>query len=43
MGELGRGALVERDELVDRGGEQKLGLTDLRTAHEGFFPALMNA
>ena len=30
-------------DLVDRGGEQKVSITDLRTAHEGFFPALMQA
>jgi phosphoribosylformylglycinamidine synthase len=28
-------------DLVGRGGEQRVTLTDLRAAHEGFFPALM--
>ncbi|MCF2515668.1 phosphoribosylformylglycinamidine synthase subunit PurL [Sphingomonas sp. G124] len=28
-------------DLVDRGGRQSLSLADLRSAHEGFFPALM--
>ncbi|GAA3996080.1 phosphoribosylformylglycinamidine synthase subunit PurL [Sphingomonas humi] len=30
-------------DLVNRGGEQRVSLADLRTAHEGFFPALMKA
>lgn len=30
-------------DLVDRGGQQSLALADLRSAHEGFFPALMGA
>jgi phosphoribosylformylglycinamidine synthase II len=30
-------------DLVERGGEQSLTLTDLRAAHEGFFPELMGA
>ncbi len=28
-------------DLVGRGGQQSVGLADLRAAHEGFFPALM--
>jgi hypothetical protein len=28
-------------DLIDRGGRQSLSLADLRSAHEGFFPALM--
>jgi phosphoribosylformylglycinamidine synthase len=28
-------------DLVDRGGPQSVGLSDLRAAHEGFFPKLM--
>jgi phosphoribosylformylglycinamidine synthase len=28
-------------DLVERGGEQRVTLADLRAAHEGFFPALM--
>src|SRR5215207_6491354 len=30
-------------DLVDRGGPQKVSLSDLRAAHEGFFPKLMGA
>jgi phosphoribosylformylglycinamidine synthase len=30
-------------DLVDRGGEQRVTIADLRKAHEGFFPALMEA
>jgi phosphoribosylformylglycinamidine synthase len=30
-------------DLVDRGGEQKVGLADLRAAHEAFLPTLMQA
>ncbi|WP_426265608.1 phosphoribosylformylglycinamidine synthase subunit PurL [Sphingomonas sp. LHG3443-2] len=30
-------------DLVDRGGEQRVSLAELRSAHEGFFPALMEA
>ncbi|GAA4028391.1 phosphoribosylformylglycinamidine synthase subunit PurL [Sphingomonas rosea] len=30
-------------DLVDRGGEQRVGLADLRTAHEAFLPTLMQA
>ena len=30
-------------DLVDRGGEQRVSLADLRAAHEGFFPQLMGA
>ena len=29
-------------DLVGRGGEQSVSLTDLRAAHEGFLPALMS-
>ena len=29
-------------DLIERGGPQSLALADLRTAHEGFFPALMD-
>ncbi len=30
-------------DLIDRGGPQSVSLTDLRTAYEGFFPALMDS
>jgi phosphoribosylformylglycinamidine synthase subunit PurL len=30
-------------DLVDRGGPQSIALSDLRSAHEGFFPKLMGA
>ena len=30
-------------DLLDRGGEQRIALADLRAAHEGFLPALMGA
>jgi phosphoribosylformylglycinamidine (FGAM) synthase-like enzyme len=30
-------------DLVDRGGRQSVSLSDLRAAHEGFFPRLMGA
>ncbi|UUR07739.1 phosphoribosylformylglycinamidine synthase subunit PurL [Sphingomonas glaciei] len=41
VGTTGGDAIVF--DLIDRGGEQRLVLADLRTAHEGFFPALMDA
>jgi phosphoribosylformylglycinamidine synthase len=41
IGTTGGDALVF--DLVDRGGEQSVSLTDLRAAHEGFFPKLMGA
>jgi phosphoribosylformylglycinamidine synthase subunit PurL len=30
-------------DMIDRGGVQSIPLADLRAAHDGFFPALMNA
>jgi phosphoribosylformylglycinamidine synthase len=41
VGEVGGDALVF--DLVGRGGEQRLPLADLRTAHEAFLPELMGA
>ena len=41
IGITGGAALVF--DLVDRGGERSLSLTDLRAAHEGFFPKLMGS
>jgi phosphoribosylformylglycinamidine synthase len=40
LGTTGGDALIF--DLIDRGGPQTLSLTDLRAAHEGFFPALMD-
>ena len=41
IGRTGGDALVF--DLVDRGGEQRLSLADLRAAHEAFLPELMGA
>jgi phosphoribosylformylglycinamidine synthase II len=41
IGVIGGNALIF--DLVDRGGEQSVGLADLRAAHEGFFPRLMGS
>ncbi len=40
IGTTGGDALVF--DLIGRGGEQRVTLSDLRAAHEGFFPALMD-
>lgn len=40
VGTTGGDAIVF--DLVDRGGEQKVSLADLRTTHEAFLPELMN-
>ena len=37
------GGKVLAFDLLDRGGPQSVSLTDLRAAHEGFFPKLMGA
>jgi phosphoribosylformylglycinamidine synthase subunit PurL len=41
IGTTGGDALVF--DLVDRGGEQRVSLSDFRAAHEGFFPKLMGS
>jgi len=41
IGTTGGSALVF--DLIERGGRQSVSLTDLRAAHEGFFPKLMGA
>jgi phosphoribosylformylglycinamidine synthase len=41
IGTTGGDALVL--DMVDRGGEQRVSLVDLRAAHEGFFPKLMGS
>ena len=41
LGKTGGNALVF--DLIDRGGVKSIALSALRTAHEGFFPALMDS